>query len=600
MNYLNHKSLIPKTLLPILNMALTSQLGKSLLEKQLLAPKPATPTAPAPAASAPVVNKPTPAPVPTSNWSSGTSTNYQTGQKFQNAGSGPYTLENAQSQWYDAVAAAKEMAAKAEAQRNSKWVAPVSNKVVWTSVTSKTSNTSSNSQYNVPGKGWVVSTTPTTLEARLDAAKTKYGASDPRVQKIQQLMDLKTSRAKNSTGNVVKTPDVSALWAKIDTSSAKNGVDEMEVTDRNENLQNDRIDTAATKNDQKVDVISDAWDKSEADTTKYAEEYKDEFDAYKTDYAERQSKLEALESEQRSRIEEWNKQQTEWLANKQAGQQAEVNSKLWKLGVSETVMANAQNEIASNPIYQEQRAKLQKDYIDTLSNTTKEYQGMYDTIMKWKTDITESKRALAEQLLSKINENTEKISTIKQTGIDEMFKPVEAFQDKRLEDSNNAELSSKQNSEAQYRWAGMDSSARIAKLKDALYNYDPSISRAGLSSADFDKAAAEWDITKAVAMLATAAKNLTKANTWTGTSTNKKGLETAQDLAVSLIKGWYSTLEQVNTALAARTNLTNEQKIMVVDAFKEKLGWKAPLAEGVTQYENNATVAAHKAANNIF
>ena len=66
-----------------------------------------------------------------------------------------------------------------------------------------------------------------------------------------------------------------------------------------------------------------------------------------------------------------------------------------------------------------------------------------------------------------------------------------SFQEKRLEDSNNAELSSKQNSEAQHRWAGMDSSARIAKLKDALYNYDPSISRAGLSSADFDKAAAE-------------------------------------------------------------------------------------------------------------
>jgi len=59
-----------------------------------------------------------------------------------------------------------------------------------------------------------------------------------------------------------------------------------------------------------------------------------------------------------------------------------------------------------------------------------------------------------------------------------MYKPVESFQDARLEDSNNAELSAKQNSEAQYRWAGMDESGRIAKLKDALYNYDSSISRA--------------------------------------------------------------------------------------------------------------------------
>lgn len=583
MNYLNHKSLIPKTLLPILNMALTSQLGKSLLEKQLVTPKPVTPVAPTP--------------VSTPSGNSGTSTNYQTGQKFENTSTGPYTLENAQSQWYDAAAAAKEMQAKAEAQRNVKAPTPVSNKVVWTSVTSKTSNTSSNSQYNVPGKGWVVSTTPTTLEARLDAAKTKYGSNDPRVQKIQQLMDLKTSRANNSTGNVVKTPDVSALWAKIDTSAAKKGVDEMDVTDRNENLQTDRIDTAADKNNQKVDVISDAWDKVESDTTKYADEYKDEFDAIKTDYAERQSKLEALESEQRSRIEEWNKQQTEWLANKQAGQQAEVNSKLWKLGVSETVMANAQNEIASNPIYQEQRAKLQKDYIDTLSNTTKEYQGMYDNIMKSKTDITESKRALAEQLLSKINENTEKISTIKQTGIDEMFKPVEAFQEKRLEDSNNAELSSKQNSEAQYRWAGMDSSARIAKLKDALYNYDPSISRAGLSSADFDKAAAEWDITKAVAMLASAAKNLTKAPTWTGTT--KKASSAAQELASKYIAKWVVTLDQLTKALQTNVTLTDEQKALVTSSFKEQLGWKAPLKAGVTQYENNADVEAYKAANNI-
>lgn len=78
---------------------------------------------------------------------------------------------------------------------------------------------------------------------------------------------------------------------------------------------------------------------------------------------------------------------------------------------------------------------------------------MYDNLMKGSSDMTENKRALADQLLSKINENTDKISKIKQAGVDEMFKPVESFQAARLEDSNNAELSAKQNSEAQYRWA---------------------------------------------------------------------------------------------------------------------------------------------------
>ena len=82
-------------------------------------------------------------------------------------------------------------------------------------------------------------------------------------------------------------------------------------------------------------------------------------------------------------------------------------------------------------------------------------------------------------------------SVLKQAGIEDMFKPVETFQSARIEDSSNAELSSKQNKEAQYRWAGMDESARIAKLKDALYNYDSSISRAGLTPADYEKAAKE-------------------------------------------------------------------------------------------------------------
>ena len=570
-------------------MALTNQLGLDLARKQALAPKPVTPVAP-------VINKP----VANSAW---TTTNIQTGQKFENATTGPYTLETAKSTGYDPAAAAAAVRAKQEqASKNAINDANVKKytSTAWAPVVAKTTNTSSNSQFNVPSKGWVVSTTPTTLEGRLDAARAKYGASDPRVQQIQKLMELKNSRANNSTGNEIKTPDETALGSKIDTSAAKKGVDELELTDRNENLQNDAIDTAASKNDQKVDIIDAAWNKTEKDTTDYKAQYEAEFQAIRDEYAGRQTKLEALEKEQRDKIESWNKEQNDALSNRQMGNQAEATQKLGKLGASDTVLANAQNEIRSNPVYQEQKAKLQKDYIDTLSSTTKEYQGMYDNIMKSKTDITESKRALAEQLLSKINENTEKISVIKQAGVDSIFKPVEDFQAKRLEDSNNAELSSKQNSEAQYRWAGMDSSARIAKLKDALYNYDPSISRAWLSSDDFDKAAQEWDITKAVAMLANSAKNLTKANATAGSTgtTNNKAAATAKNIAQGLISKGYNTLEQLTKVLSTQ-NLTAEQKKAITDAFNEQLGWKAPLVAGRTQATQNADVAAYKAANNI-
>lgn len=36
-----------------------------------------------------------------------------------------------------------------------------------------------------------------------------------------------------------------------------------------------------------------------------------------------------------------------------------------------------------------------------------------------------------------------------------------------------------------------------------------------------------------------------------------------------------------------------------MNAFKQELGWKAPLVAGRTEYEQNADVAAYKAANNI-
>ena len=64
------------------------------------------------------------------------------------------------------------------------------------------------------------------------------------------------------------------------------------------------------------------------------------------------------------------------------------------------------------------------------------------------------------------------------------------------------ELSAKQNSEQQYRYTAMDEAMRIAKLKDALYNYDPNVSRAGLTEEMLREAAKNPDLTSAVANLA--------------------------------------------------------------------------------------------------
>lgn len=225
--------------------------------------------------------------------------------------------------------------------------------------------------------------------------------------------------------------------------------------------------------------------------------------------------------------------------------------------------------------------------------------------------MTDSKRALAEQLTAKINENKEKINTIKQNGINDMFKPVESFQDKRLEDSNNSELSAKQNSEAQYRWQGMDEQARIAKLKDALYNYDSSISRASLTPADYEKAAKEGDITKAVAMLANTAKNLTKP-TSTGTSStarsssNKTSSASSPKDTAAVIKSiidtatakGITTADQMKTALAS-SNLSDTMKQQVLSAWEEQKGWHAPLVAGRTRAQHDAELAEYKKTHNI-
>lgn len=75
-------------------------------------------------------------------------------------------------------------------------------------------------------------------------------------------------------------------------------------------------------------------------------------------------------------------------------------------------------------------------------------------------------------------------------------------------------------------------------------------------------------------------------------------MATAKTIAQSAISKGYNTLENFTKYLSTQ-NLTPEQKTMITDAFKQELGWKAPLTTGRTQAEQNADVAAYKAANNI-
>lgn len=512
-------------------------------------------------------------------------------------------MQNAIANGYDPVAAAREMQAKAEAQRNANSAPVAAASVDGTTVKSKASNASTNSGFTVGSNSKVVNSNPTTLEARLSDAKAKYGENDPRVQRIEKLIDVKNSRANNSTSNKINTPDDASLTNKISDKDAKSQVDEMQVDDRNENLQNDRIDTAKEKAENLMNTQDDTNKATEKNTQAYKDEFSKEYESYKKQLEERENKLKSDEEAYRTQMADWKTNAEAALSNEQAGQQAEVSQKLGKLGASETVMANAQNEVRNNAGYQKQRADLQKSYIDGIQSNIKEYQTMYNNLIKDKTDMTDSKRALAEQLTAKINENKEKINTIKQNGISDMFKPVETFQDARLEDSNNAELSSKQNSEAQYRWNNMDAQARVAKLKDALYNYDSSISRSALTPADYEAAAKEGDITKAVAKLANTAKNYTKPTATTGTGTKKTTTTTQNSDKVSQLvdtlnaKG-YTKPEQVQTALAQSTLSADAQK-QVLDAWNAKYGWHAPLVAGRTQAEQDADVNAYKQAHNI-
>lgn len=109
----------------------------------------------------------------------------------------------------------------------------------------------------------------------------------------------------------------------------------MEVTDRNKNLQNDRIDTAKEKAEGLADIQTDTNNATEKATKDYKDEFTKEYDTYKKQLEEREAKLKADEESYRTQMAEWKTNAQEALSNEQAGQQAEVTAKLGKLGASE-------------------------------------------------------------------------------------------------------------------------------------------------------------------------------------------------------------------------------------------------------------------------
>ena len=126
-------------------MALTNQLGLDLARKQATTPVPKIPT-------------PVPTPTTPSNGGSsvGTTVNKQTGQVFQNATTGPYTLENAQKTGYDPeadAAARRAINAKLAQDKINNANAKKYTATAGAPVIAKTTNASSGSQFNVPSKG---------------------------------------------------------------------------------------------------------------------------------------------------------------------------------------------------------------------------------------------------------------------------------------------------------------------------------------------------------------------------------------------------------------------------------------------------------------
>jgi hypothetical protein len=149
------------------------------------------------------------------------------------------------------------------------------------------------------------------------------------VLRLKALVDKKNSAAK------VVAPVDTALTNKLDVTNANRQVKEAQLSPVTDNLMKDRIDTEALKAGDLTAEQLGSNKETEAVTKQYTDQYKDEYDAYKNEYNDMKSGLEKQESEQKARLDEWNKSATEELMNRQMGQQAEATQKLGKLGASE-------------------------------------------------------------------------------------------------------------------------------------------------------------------------------------------------------------------------------------------------------------------------
>ena len=315
----------------------------------------------------------------------------------------------------------------------------------------------------------------------------------------------KAIAAKNGTTTTPTTPaaNKNASGTPQNGTAGSQGIlDSMQLDERNKNLQQIAMNTATAKTQDLVNAQKEYNEGIISQAQKNADIATDEYESYRQKVLQRESTLEGDEANHRKLLEENNLKNQEALNAQQAGEQAAMVNQMGRLGVNEAVLQNAQNEARNNAGYITQKANLQSNYIDKLQSSIHEYQAMYSNLLQDKRALTNDKLQVANELLNRIQSLKGEVVQIEKAGLQEQYKPLETFQQQRLEDSNNMELSAKQNSEQQYRYTAMDETMRIAKLKDALYNYDPNVSRAGLTEEMLREAAKNPDLTSAVANLA--------------------------------------------------------------------------------------------------
>ena len=315
----------------------------------------------------------------------------------------------------------------------------------------------------------------------------------------------KAIAAKNGTTTTPTTPAANKNVSgtpQNGTAGSQGILDSMQLDERNKNLQQIAMNTATAKTQDLVNAQKEYNEGIISQAQKNADIATDEYESYRQKVLQRESTLEGDEANHRKLLEENNLKNQEALNAQQAGEQAAMVNQMGRLGVNEAVLQNAQNEARNNAGYITQKANLQSNYIDKLQSSIHEYQAMYSNLLQNKRALTNDKLQVANELLNRIQSLKGEVVQIEKAGLQEQYKPLETFQQQRLEDSNNMELSAKQNSEQQYRYTAMDEAMRIAKLKDALYNYDPNVSRAGLTEEMLREASKNPDLTSAVANLA--------------------------------------------------------------------------------------------------